>query len=68
MLESLRGAAAELVEPFLARLQAPSKRICWFARSGHFPHKEEAEAFGLLLRHVLLGEAADLVYPVKTVE
>ena len=68
MVEPLTGTALELVEPFLQRWQAPAKRLCWFARSGHSPHKEEPEAFGLMLRHVLLGEAADLVYPVKTVE
>ena len=38
-----------------------------FARSGHSPHREEPEAFGLLLRHVLLEENVELVYPLNNV-
>ena len=47
---------AKLVIKGLRKLRAPSKRVCWFERSAHSPHKEEPAAFTALLFHALLGE------------
>ena len=44
-----------------------TKRLSWFAGSGHGPDKEEPAAFAALLRHVWLGAPAEgLVYPLAT--
>jgi pimeloyl-ACP methyl ester carboxylesterase len=40
-----RTAPSELSAEFLARLQAPFKKLVWFERSAHFPFLEEPSKF-----------------------
>jgi len=48
------NTAHSLVVPFLERLKAPWKKLVWFDRSGHSPHKEEPEEFQRCLINTLL--------------
>lgn len=45
----------ELVEEYHDRLEAPRKRLVWFADSGHWPHLEEPEAFQEAVIREVLG-------------
>ena len=47
----------ELVVEYLRELQAPSKRLVWFEKSGHLPNFEEPAAFSDLCKALLDGTA-----------
>lgn len=44
---------SELVEEYLGKIRAPSKRLVWFENSAHYPHFEEPERFRLEMEKVL---------------
>ncbi|HEY7574844.1 MAG TPA: alpha/beta hydrolase [Thermoanaerobaculia bacterium] len=47
-----RTAPSELSAEFLARLQAPFKKLVWFERSAHFPFLEEPSKFAAEMARV----------------
>ena len=50
--------AMELVEDYVSKLNAPSKKLVWFERSAHSPQREESQLFQQTIIETFLGGTA----------
>jgi pimeloyl-ACP methyl ester carboxylesterase len=46
----------ELVEIYMARLEAPEKKLVWFEDSAHFPFFEEPAKFAAMVKKLILND------------